>query len=179
MNQSSAMSQSSAKSQVITLRPKPLSQEAFAPFGDVIEAGMSEPVMINAGNTERYHALSEVELSSAEDRAILSIFRAQARTLPMPITMMERHPLGSQSFQPLGAEDYLVLVGEAVEDLRAEHLHLFLAKANQGVNYHRNTWHHPVLALNDTSDFLVVDRSGSGNNCEEISLQQPIEIRLN
>ncbi|WP_425318860.1 ureidoglycolate lyase, partial [Pseudomonas nitroreducens] len=28
-------------------------------------------------------------------------------------------------------------------------------------------WHHPVLTIEKRDDFLVVDRSGSGNNCDE------------
>lgn len=161
------------------LTPKPLTAEAFAPFGDVVVAGSSEPIMINQGTTERFHALAEVELGKAEDKAILSIFRAQPRQLPMAITMMERHPQGSQSFQPLSGEPYLVLVAEPVEELEAKHLHLFLAGPEQGINYHRNTWHHPVLALNKVSDFLVVDRQGAGNNCEEQDLRERVSIRLN
>jgi len=165
-------------SEAILLQAKPLTQENFAAFGDVIEAGMSEPIMINEGTTERFHALSEVQLGSAEDKAIISIFRAQPRSFPMSIQMLERHPLGSQSFHPLSQEPYLVLVADAVEQPSAEHLHLFLATAQQGVNYHKGTWHHPLLALNAVSDFLVVDRAGKGHNCEEITLNQDIEIPL-
>lgn len=43
----------------------------------------------------------------------------------------------------------------------------FLTNGRQGVNYHRGVWHHPVLTIEKQDDFLVVDRSGSGNNCDE------------
>ena len=57
---------------MIELRPEPLTREAFAPFGDVIEVG-SDPMAINYGRTERHHALAAVEVG--EGRAIMNIFR--------------------------------------------------------------------------------------------------------
>lgn len=162
------------------LTPKPLTAEAFAPFGEVVQCEGNTPIMINDGNTERYHKLVSTEVEFDDDQVIINIFRAQPRAMPMNIRMMERHPKGSQSFHPLSGEAYLVLVGDPVEDLKPENLHLFLASKDQGVNYRKNTWHHPVLGLNKVCDFLVVDRMGEGNNCEEIhfSADDSIEISL-
>lgn len=167
------------------LTPKPLTKEAFAPFGDVVEiedqagnVSQDNLIMINGGNTERYDSLAKVQLSSPEDTAVINIFRAQPRVMPMNIEMMERHPRGSQSFHPLSDEDYLVLVADPVEALTPEHLHLFLAKGSQGINYHLNTWHHPVLGLNKVCDFLVVDRKGEGNNCEEFFFDKALNITI-
>ena len=163
------------------LTPKPLTKEAFAPFGDVVESGevsKDNLIMINGGNTERYDTLAKVQLSSPEDTAVINIFRAQPRQMPMNIEMMERHPRGSQSFHPVSGEDYLVLVADPVEYLKPENLHLFLAKSTQGINYHMNTWHHPVLGLNRVCDFLVVDRKGEGNNCEEFFFEKDVTITI-
>jgi len=44
------------------------------------------------------------------------------------------------------------------------------------VNYRANIWHHPLMALDDLSDFLVVDREGEGNNLEEFDYPDPFEI---
>lgn len=44
---------------------------------------------------------------------------------------------------------------------------VFLARGDQGVNYLRNVWHHPLLALEQKSDFLTVDRAGKEDNLEE------------
>ncbi|KZZ42714.1 ureidoglycolate hydrolase [Oleiphilus sp. HI0118] len=161
-----------------TLTPKPLTAEAFAPFGDVVQCDGNTPMMINDGNTERYHNLVSTEVENADDKIIINIFRAQPRSLPMTICMMERHPKGSQSFQPLSGEEYLVLVGDPVEDLKPENLHLFLATKDQGVNYRKNTWHHPVLGLHKVCDFLVVDRLGEGHNCEEIYFGDNVNIEI-
>jgi ureidoglycolate lyase len=144
-----------------------LSAEAFAPFGDVIEARDSvKHFAINGGNTERFHDLMKIELDEL-GHAIVSIFRGLPRELPFEIKMMERHPLGSQSFMPLNGRPYLVAVAPAGESLSIKDIRIFLAKSHQGVNYRRGVWHHPLLALGETSDFLVIDRAGAGENCEE------------
>jgi ureidoglycolate lyase len=54
---------------------------------------------------------------------------------------------------------------------------VFLARGDQGVNYRRNVWHHPLMALGQASDFLVVDRDGPGNNLEEYFFETPYIIR--
>lgn len=155
---------------------EPLSREAFASFGDVIEA--SDAVRhypINAGNTERYHDLARIE-PGPEGRAIVSIFRGQPRELPFRVVMMERHPQGSQAFVPLSGRPYLVVVAPAGPTPTAAELRLFLAGAGQGVNYAPGVWHHPLLTLEAVCDFLVVDRSGPGPNCDEVPLDPPALI---
>jgi ureidoglycolate lyase len=37
----------------------------------------------------------------------------------------------------------------------------------QGVNYARGVWHFPLLVLDEEQDFIIIDRGGDGNNCEE------------
>lgn len=162
----------------ITLKPEPLTAESFAPFGELVCA-RGEPIMINNGTTERYHNLGQVTVGTAEQQgqAILSIFRAQPRSLPMKIEMMERHPLGSQAFLPASDEPYLILVclGETEPDPAS--FKLFLAQG-EGVNYKANCWHHPLLALNKVSDFWIVDRLGPGNNLEEFFFPQQLQISI-
>lgn len=144
----------------------PLTRAAFAPFGDVIETEGAELRMINNGSTERFHDLALVETAGTDTRVLINIFRGQAFALPIDICMMERHPFGSQAFIPMQARPFLVIVAE--DDAgRPAQPKVFLARGDQGVNYHRNVWHHPLLALNETSSFVVVDRFGSENNLEE------------
>ncbi len=136
-----------------TLKIEPLTPEVFAPFGDVIES--SEAVRhfpINGGNTERYHDLARLDPGD-DGRIIASIFRGQPRELPFTVSMMERHPQGSQAFVPLSGRDYLVVVAPPGEPPTARDLRCFLATAAQGVNYATGVWHHPLLALDEVSDF--------------------------
>lgn len=154
----------------IVLYPEPLTREAFAPFGDVIE--VSEAVRhftINAGNTERYHDLAHLN-PGPDGHIIVSIFRGQPRSLPFRVEMMERHPLASQAFVPLSGRPYLVVVAPPGNAPGASELRTFVARGDQGVNYATGVWHHPLMALEAVSDFLVIDRSGSGPNCDEASL---------
>ncbi|MNF49861.1 Ureidoglycolate lyase [compost metagenome] len=154
----------------LQLIPMPLEREAFAPFGEVIEASdAAQHFTINAGNTERYHDLANIE-PGAGGRAIVSIFRGQPRQLPFRVEMMERHPLGSQAFVPLSGRPYLVVVAPAGPAPQVGDLRVFLARGDQGVNYAPGVWHHPLLALGEVSDFLVIDRSGPGDNCDEVEL---------
>lgn len=108
-------------------------------------------------------------------KVVLNIFRGTARVFPYTVDMMERHPLGSQSFSPLSGKPFLVVVSED-ENGRPAKPQVFLARGDQGVNYHRNVWHHPLMTVDATCDFLVVDRDGPGNNLEEYFFEQPFFI---
>ena len=157
----------------LPLTVQPLTREAFAPFGEVIEASDAvKHFTINADNTERYHDLAHIE-PGADGRVIVSIFRGQPRALPFSVRMMERHPLASQAFIPMSGKSYLVVVAPAGEPPKVEDLKVFLARGDQGVNYATGVWHHPLLALDGVCDFIVIDRSGPGHNCDEVQLDTP------
>ncbi|CAN7558641.1 ureidoglycolate lyase [Phyllobacterium sp. LjRoot231] len=151
---------------IIDLEVRPLTKAAFAPFGDVIETEGAEMRLINNGTTERYHDLANVDVTGEGARVLVNIFRGQAFAPPVDITMLERHALGSQAFIPLQNRPFLVVVAED-DGGNPGHPAAFLCHGNQGVNYARNVWHHPLISLDETSDFLVVDRGGEGNNLEE------------
>lgn len=155
----------------ITLTPIPLTQEAFAPYGQVIEVSDSAThYSINDGNTERYHDLARLD-PGPDGHAIVSIFRGLPRSLPFEVSMMERHPLGSQAFIPMSGQPYLVVVAGAGDGpTTAESVKVFHCTGDQGVNYDTGVWHHPLLALNTVSDFIVIDRSGPHPNCDIVQL---------
>ncbi|MDO3721202.1 ureidoglycolate lyase [Marinobacter sp. chi1] len=159
-------------SQPRELRVQPLTASAFAPFGQVIEADAASAFPINQGRTERFHALAQVEALGEGAQGILSIFRGQPLN-PLVITMMERHPQGSQAFVPLRGQPFLAVVAPP-GDLDESRVKAFLVQGHQGVNYLAGTWHAPLLPLQPDSEYLVVDRQGPGNNCDEHVLSQPI-----
>ena len=161
-----------------TLLIEALTKQAFAPFGEVIETENSAHFMINSGSTKRYHKLATVETSSPADEAIISIFSVQATPMPMTIRMLERHPLGSQAFIPLLGQPFLIVVAPVAAIPELASVRAFRSNGRQGVNYHRGVWHHPVLALAASDDFLVVDRSGAGNNCDEYFFDEEAYLRL-
>lgn len=149
--------------------PEPLTADAFALFGDVIEAShRAEVIPINYGWTTRFNALSDVAVG--DGHAILSIFRSRPLE-PLVLKIFERHPLGSQAFVPLQGRPYLVAVAPPGEFDPAA-VRVFRAGPQQGVNYARGTWHHFLLAQEAESDFLVVDREGPGDNLDEVELAE-------
>jgi ureidoglycolate lyase len=152
------------------LKVRPLTREAFAPFGDVLEASGAHHYPINNGTTMRYHDLAKVETTGPGARTMISILRGDAFFLPLEIRMVERHPLGSQAFFPLHDRPWLVIVAEDGDGKPKDPV-AFLVRPDEnglrGVNYHRNVWHHPLVTLEQQGDFLVIDRGGEGNNLEE------------
>lgn len=146
---------------------EPLTKEAFRPFGQVIETQGSDHFTINNGSTERYNRLADVELARADDRAIISIFRANCLEYPLAIAMLERHPQGSQAFIPMQQQRFLIVVAPPAPTPEASEIRAFISDGKQGVNYATGVWHHPIMALENSSDFLIVDRKGEGNNCDE------------
>jgi ureidoglycolate lyase len=117
-----------------TLQIEPLTKEAFAPFGDVIETDGSAHFMINNGS--------------------------------------------SQAFIPLLGNPFLIVVAPVGDAPQSELVRVFRSNGRQGVNYHRGVWHHPVLTIEKRDDFLVVDRSGSGNNCDEHFFNEDEQLLL-
>ena len=158
------------------MTPEPLTAEAFAPFGRVIEAGDAAVKLdINEGHAIRYDALAEVDVADEGGVPVISLFRARPLA-ELVLKAFERHPLGSQSFVPLSGKPYLVAVAPAGA-FDAAKVRLFRAEGHQGVHYRKGVWHHFLLVL-DESDFLVVDRAGPGDNCEAVELAPGDQIRV-
>ncbi len=143
----------------------PLTAAAFAAYGDVIEATGAPSFGFNGGMADRYHDLARTEVLG-DGRLGVSIATARPYALPLELTLVERHPLGSQAFVPLGPDPFLVVVAED-RDGKPGKPAAFLTRSGQGVNYLRNTWHGVLTPLHRAAPFLVVDRIGSGPNLEE------------
>lgn len=149
-----------------SIRTRPLTAAAFAPYGDVFDADGAPTMMINRGMCGRYHDLARMDFAGDGARAGISLFKAVPRSFPYTLDMMERHPDGSQAFVPMTADPFLVIVAAdrngAPHDPKA-----FVTRPGQGVNYHRGTWHGVLTPLSEPGLFAVVDRIGPGANLEE------------
>ncbi len=155
------------------IHTEPLSAQAFAPFGDVIEARGAPDMVINEGLADRFHDLARLDFGAG--RAGISLFRATPRALPYRLTMLERHPLGSQAFIPMQQAPFLVIVA-ADENGRPATPRAFITSPGQAVNYHRATWHGVLSPLGEPAIFAVVDRIGSGENLEEYWFETPYVV---
>ena len=143
-----------------TLQTEPLSQAAFAPFGDVLEAS-GDFRLINAGLCKRHHDRAKLDFAGATPG--ISIFQADPRSLPYSLELIERHPKGSQAFLPMTAQPFLVIVAlDPQTRPRA-----FLTNGAQGINLHRNIWHGVLTPLTAPGLFAVIDRIASDLNLEE------------
>lgn len=161
-----------------TLKTEPLTQDAFAPFGDVIEASdKAERRLINYGNTTRFHDLAAIDVMADGGRAGVNIFRSAPLKMPITVEVMEYHPKSSQAFVPLSGHPFLVVVAPK-GPFDASKLRAFIASPGQGVNYHAGTWHHFSLALEGVSDFLVIDRVADDENCVEHQLSADEQATL-
>jgi ureidoglycolate lyase len=143
---------------------EPLTPEAFAPFGDVLEAAGEPDRIINQGLCGRFHDRARLDFGGGQ--AGISIFKAEPRALPYKLDLVERHPLGSQAFLPMSLDPFLVIVAEGQEPTPSR-IRAFLAKPGQGVNLLRNCWHGVLTPLHAPGLFAVVDRIGEGANLEE------------
>ncbi|MEX5565173.1 ureidoglycolate lyase [Pseudophaeobacter sp. 1A16562] len=152
----------------------PISAEAFAPFGDLIDISGAPDKIINQGLCGRYHDRAKMDF--ADGRAGLSLFNAEPRSLPMRLEMVERHPEGSQAFIPMGGQGFLVVVAQDLGDAPGRPL-AFETEPGQAINFHRGTWHGVLTPLCEPGLFAVVDRIGPGANLQEHWFDTAYEVR--
>ena len=156
------------------VKTQPLTSEAFAPFGDVLEAVGKPDKIINNGFCGRYHDRAQLDFGM-DGRAGISVFKSEPRALPYTLDMLERHPDGCQSFIPMSLDPYLVIVAEDA-DGTPTNIRAFIAGTGQGINYHRNTWHGVLTPLAAPGLFAVIDRIGKTPNLEEYWLKTPYVV---
>lgn len=155
------------------IKPEPLTVEAFAPFGDVLDTAGPPDKIINQGLCGRYHDRATLDFS--DGRAGVSLFKATPRALPYSLDLVERHPDGSQCFVPMSMDGFLVIVAPD-EGGRPGTPRAFLTAPGQAVNFHRGTWHGVLTPLAAPGLFAVIDRIGTGANLEEYRLDPPYTV---
>ena len=157
-----------------TIVAQPLTDEAFAPFGDVLHAAGAPDKMINQGLCGRHHDRARMDFGT-DGRAGISIFNAEKRTLPYMLDLVERHPDGSQAFIPMSLEPFLVIVAED-DGGKPSNIQAFITAPGQGINLLRNTWHGVLTPLGEPGLFAVIDRIGDTPNLEEFPLDPMLVI---
>lgn len=150
-----------------------LTANAFLPFGDVLDVSGDPDKIINQGMCGRYHDRANVDVT--DGKAGVSLFSAQARSLPLVLDLVERHPDGSQAFLPMSSDPFLVVVAPD-ENGKPGRPRVFKTAAGQGINYHRGTWHGVLTPLHAPGLFAVIDRIGDGPNLEEHWFEVPFMI---
>lgn len=156
-----------------TLHLEPLTKDAFAPFGDVLEVAGDPDKIINQGLCGRYHDLAQIDI--VDGRAGISLFNAEPRQFPITLDMVERHPMGSQTFLPMSHNSF-VIVAAPDEDGTPGLPRAFLTVPGQGINFARGTWHGVLTPIHAPGLFAVVDRIGDGANLQEHWFDTPFSI---
>lgn len=151
------------------IRISPLTAQAFAPFGDVLNCAGDPDKIINAGLCGRFHDRAKVDVG--DGRAGISLFRSELRKLPYLLDMVERHPDGSQAFIPMSMDPFLVIV--AGDDLRPK---AFITAPGEAINFHRGVWHGVLTPLSGPGLFAVIDRIGEGPNLQEHHFDTPYRV---
>jgi ureidoglycolate lyase len=163
------------------LKLQPLTAEDFAPFGCLIDlddpgSPAVEALSINEGHALKFADLLPFDCDHEGGRVAAHFYRSEARELPLEIHSLERHPLGSQAFWPLRDVAYAVIVAPPGEAPEPGAIRAFRASGRQAIQYHRGTWHHYLVSLDADSEFLVLDREGPGNNCDEVELGEGLVL---
>jgi ureidoglycolate lyase len=150
---------------------EPLTPEAFAPFGTVIQ-GLSDPgrVFFNEGlASSRSNARFDLSLALLNPLA----------EMPLRATVMERHEFSSQTFLPLRVARYLIIVAPAAARGGPDTnlARAFVASGRQGLTYRMNTWHHGLTVLDEPGEFAVLMWcDGSKGDEEFCTLEQPFTV---
>ncbi len=146
---------------MITL--KPLTAEAFAPFGQVIEMRGDFDFSFNEGRADRWADLMDMQVDDG-GRMGVSLCVSRPVNLPYQIGFVEKHPLASQAFIPLNERPFLVIVARE-ENGFVQAPEVFVTNGSQGVNYFAGTWHGVLSPLERDQNFLIIDRvAGEGEN---------------
>jgi ureidoglycolate lyase len=150
---------------------EPLTAEAFAPFGEVLEAPATP------GRT-----YIDAALANRRDHAKPSLSFSTREPTPLPLrsTTMERHLHSSQSFIPMEAGRWLVLVAPHGADGKPDmsRARAFLARPDQGVTYGADVWHHPSTVFDRTARFAIVMWKDGTDADDEFVEVPPFELHL-
>lgn len=151
--------------------PQPLTQAAFAAFGDVID------VPTEAGRKYYEDALGNLR-PEAKPSLSLSL-KPETPDRPLRADMLERHEFSSQTFVPIDVARWLIVVAPhaAAGGPDASQVRAFIATGRQGVTYKPNTWHHGLTVL-DRPGRLAVFMWRAGAKDEEFVPVSPFTIRI-
>ena len=155
---------------IVTARP--IDNDSFAPYGQLLDV----PEMPG-----RYDFQAELFNGRTDAVPNLLLACAEAKSLPLDMEVMERHPHSSQAFFPLEASRYIVLVCPDGADGGPDmaRLDAFIVGAGQGINYNPGTWHHPLTALERAGNFAaLVWESGSEADTEWYTLAPEQRLRI-
>lgn len=152
---------------------EPLNKDNFSEFGDVIQR---PPEGVREFFNDR------LENNRTDARADLSLAAIKpVDRLPLHATVMERHPFSSQTFLPLKASRYFVVVAPDGNDGGPDltRVRAYIAEGDQCVTYRCGVWHHGMTALDETAVMAVLMWcDGSSGDEEFLDIDTPFDVVL-
>ena len=151
----------------VTLTARPLTAAAFTPFGGVSDAAHLPGKSIAGGRTHIHDSAIDFSGAARADGVpAIDIYRIAASSLPLDIRRLERHPASFQTFIPMTAAAYLVVVcpddrqGQPV----AGEAMAFTATGGQIVTYAEGVWHAGMTVLEADGDLaMLMWKRGQGD----------------
>ncbi|WCE28888.1 ureidoglycolate lyase [Vibrio sp. SCSIO 43137] len=164
------------------LNIEPLTQEAYAEFGDVIEFDIQDNddfQMKNDGSAKRYRDFTQAGYPVDDDTDI-GIFKIMPLHASNKVPMVERHPKGIQSMIPLSRQQLVIVVAPPSDEPQIEHLRAFITNGQQGITYRTGVWHCPLRSLCKTDEdyVLAIDHKGGKNNCDMVYFDETTDVEL-
>lgn len=154
---------------------EPLTAEAFAPFGTIIDVRDRAPDYVGASGTQGWHVAFE------SGRPLVSLLRTPFQGLRF--RTMERHFHVSQAFIPLGGQHAAVAVAPPRADRAVapplEAIRAFLLDGTKGYVLHRGTWHSLdrfPLRPPDTRFVMITDHETQDDLAAGYSAGQPAAL---
>lgn len=152
---------------------EPLNADSFSEFGEVIP---------RPPEGVRQYFNDRLENNRIDARVDLSLTTIKpVDTMPLHVTVLERHPFSSQTFLPLKASRYFVIVVPDSDDgspalARAR---AFVSGSNQGFTYRCGVWHHDMAVLDEAAVMAILMWcDGSGGDEEFLDIDTPFDVFL-
>lgn len=161
-----------------TIQAVPLTEEGYRKFGDVIEVkDKKRAIPANQGTASRFNHVAEFKnFRPAMAETNVTIFDV-APALgkeggKFTLRYLEHHPYSTQSFIPMNASRYLVLVAEGDREApNLDTVHAFIASGTQAITYRPGVWHAPMVGLDSQIVFaMFVNESSTEGDCTVITL---------
>jgi ureidoglycolate lyase len=128
---------------VVHIKVQPMTREAFAPFGVLIDSRGSVDIDLGEGQP--------------------SLTGATAEWRPFSFDFMARHKRTMQVFSPLVSSQSVIAVAPPndAEAPDVDRVVAFLVDGRLPYAYHKGTWHTPPFPIKEWASYLVVDRAGT------------------
>ena len=144
------------------MRAEPLSEEAFAPFGQVLAVG---DAVMELRDGEVFH---------------LNVLHYDRQ--PLRCDHLNRHHKATQALVALAGKPTLLVVAPMAFDFSTDehlrHVRAFICDGSSGVNLALGTWHWGPYPLTDHVDLVNVQGRGFANDNEIAYLERDLGVAV-